>query len=120
MDLEKVDDNSDNRQYVNHTVVNKQQLPNASTVLVMGILSLVLSCGIGLILAIIGLNLSKEGVRLWQEDQMGWDGYGSLNAGRVMCIIGLCLNGLVALYFLVIFLFVGSIFGTFASFLGTI
>lgn len=95
--------------------LTKKPLPNATTVLVLGILSLVLSCGIGLVLAIIGLHLSKEGWRLWKENPDGWDSYGVLNAGRIMSIIGLCLNGLVLLYFIVVVLILGAVFGTAAS-----
>jgi hypothetical protein len=89
----------------------QQQLPNATTVLVLGILSLVFTCGIGLILAIIGLMASREGRRLYDENPGLYIGYGSLNAGRIMCIIGICLNSLAILYIVLWITIISAIVG---------
>ncbi|MBN1597717.1 MAG: hypothetical protein JW894_05445 [Bacteroidales bacterium] len=88
-------------------VVNteKKQLPNASTTLVLGILSLVLGCGtIGFILGIVGLVISKESKELYEQDPDAYIGYGTLNAGRVLCIIGIVFGGIglmVALFWII-------------------
>lgn len=88
----------------------KKQLPNASAVLVLGILSLVLNCLlIGFILGIIGLILSREGKALYAQNPDLYDGYGSLNAGRILCIISVCLGGAGLLMTLFWFSFVASI-----------
>lgn len=90
----------------------QQQLPNATTALVMGILSIVLGCGVlGLIFGIIGLVVSKEGKRLHEEQPDMYLGYGNLNAGRIMSIIGIVLGGLSLLYLIIVLIIGGSILG---------
>lgn len=75
----------------------QQSLPNATAVLVLGILSIVTCCCygiVGLILAIIALILSKKD-RVAYEMNMGAyteSSFKNLNAGRVCAIIGLILN----------------------------
>ena len=75
----------------------QQTLPNATAVLVLGILSIVTCCCygvIGLILAIIALILSKKD-RVLYETNMGAyteSSFKNLSAGRVCAIIGLILN----------------------------
>ncbi len=79
----------------------QQQLPNATATLVMGILSLFFGCGLGLIFAIIGLIISKEGKLLYEADPGKYAGWGNLNAGRIMCIISLALTGVVLLILII-------------------
>ena len=58
----------------------KMSLPNATTVLVLGICSLVFGCFfIGLPLGIIGITLSSRGMKMYKENPALYDGYGSLN-----------------------------------------
>lgn len=91
---------------------NEQKfLPNAAATLTLGILSIIFSCsGIGLVLGVVGLVISKEGLRLYKENPSGWMNYGNLNAGRIMCIIGIIFGGLFLLYivFVVIMAFLFS------------
>jgi hypothetical protein len=76
-------------------MTGKQQLPNATAVLVLGICSIVLGCfGIGVICGIIGLVLSSTPRRMYRENPEQYDNYGSLNAGFIMCIIGTALGAL--------------------------
>lgn len=83
----------------------KEKLPNSTTVLVLGICSIVLGCFfIGLILGIIGLVLSGKDKQMYKSNPELYDGYGALNAGRIMSIIGVILSGLYIIYFL----FVGA------------
>ena len=90
----------------------KQQLPNASATLVLGILSIVLGCGvIGLVLGIIGLVISKEGKELYAQKPDVYSGYGNLNAGRIMSIIGVVLGGLSLIYLMIMLIIGGSILG---------
>jgi hypothetical protein len=89
---------------------NKQQLPNATATLVLGILSIVISCGIiGLILGIIGLTISKEGKLLHDKEPNLYEGWGNLNAGRIMSLIGIILGSLALLYFILALAIGGSI-----------
>ena len=82
----------------------QQSLPNATIVLVLGILSIVLCCcyGIlGLIPAIIALVLSKKDRALYTANASLYteSSFKNLNAGRVCAIIGLVLNILSLLSF---------------------
>jgi hypothetical protein len=81
----------------------KQNLPNASAVLVLGILSIVFTClyGLGLVLGIIGLVLGNKGRKLYKQNPEMYNGAGNLNAGWIMSIIGVALNGLYLLFILV-------------------
>lgn len=91
---------------------NQKQLPNASAVLVLGILSIVTSCFmIGLVLGIVGLIISAEPNRMYRQSPDLWLGYGNLNAGRIMCIIGVIIGGLLILYMISMFLIFGVIAG---------
>lgn len=81
----------------------KQTLPNSTAVLVLGICSLVFGCFfVGLILGIIGIVLAGKGRKLYAEDPTLYEGYGALNAGFIMSIIGTVLGGLYTLYAIVI------------------
>jgi hypothetical protein len=83
--------------------MEKQTLPNATAVLVLGICSLVFGCFfVGLILGIIGIALSGRGRKLYRENPALYDGYSSLNAGFIMSIIGTVLGGFYTLYFIVV------------------
>lgn len=103
-------------------IVNqKQQLPNSAAVLVLGILSLIPFCGpINLILAIVGLVISKEAKQLYFQNPDKYTGYGNLNAGRIMCIIGIVFWGisLLTILFLIAIgsAIVGSLLGVFGLF----
>jgi hypothetical protein len=99
---------------------DQKQLPNASSILVLGILSIVFSCsGLGLIFGIIGLIISKDGKKLYDQNPAGWTNYGNFNAGRVMSIIGIVLNSLVfafLIFYILIFVVIfGAAIGTFGS-----
>lgn len=88
---------------------SKSPLPNATAVLVLGICSIVFSCAfIGLILGIIGLVLASKGRKMYKEAPSLYDGYGQLNAGYIMSIIGTCLGGLYVLYLIIWVIILGT------------
>jgi hypothetical protein len=94
----------------------KQQLPNASAVLVLGILSIVSGCFIlGLVLGIIGLAISAKDKKMYDEHPEGYTGYGSLNAGRILSIIGIVIGGLTILIWIIWVLILGGAFLTFLN-----
>ncbi len=91
------------------TPQTKQQLPNASATLVLGILSIITGCFIlGLILGIIGLAISTKDKKMYEENPEAYSGYGSLNAGRILSIIGIVLGGLIILYWIIWVLIIGG------------
>lgn len=75
--------------------MEKQKLPNATAVLVLGILSIVTCCcyGIlGLILGIIGLYLAKKDADLYLANTDLYSNYNNIKTGKILCYIGLVLN----------------------------
>ncbi len=86
-----------------------QKLPNANTVLILGIVSLVMCCcmGVGLIPSIIGLVLANKDSKLYQSNPTGYSGYQNLNTGKVLCIIALVIGVINVLSNLYIWIFVG-------------
>jgi hypothetical protein len=90
----------------------QQPLPNATPVLVLGILSIVTCCCygvIGLVLGIVALILSSKDRAVYAANISFYteSSYKNLNAGRVCAIIGLILN---VIYLLIIVAFV-AMFG---------
>lgn len=85
----------------------QQALPNATAVLILGILSIATCCCygvIGLILGIIALVLSKKDKALYNANPSFYT-EGSLknvNAGRICAIIGLVLNIIYLLIYVVL------------------
>ncbi|RYG18123.1 MAG: DUF4190 domain-containing protein [Chitinophagaceae bacterium] len=90
----------------------QQALPNATAVLILGILSIVTCCCygvIGTILAIVALVLSKKDRILYAANMSQYteSSYKNLNAGRVCAIIGLILSALVVLFYIIIIISFG-------------
>jgi hypothetical protein len=83
--------------------MEKETLPNATAVLVLGICSIVFGCFfVGLVLGIIGIALSGKGRKLYKDNPTQYEGYGSLNAGFIMSIIGTVIGGLYTIYFIIV------------------
>ena len=81
----------------------KPSVPNGAATLVLGILSIVTSCWfVGLVLGIIGLVLGNKGKQAYAAAPDRYTGYGMLNAGRIMSIIGICIGGFYILYAIVL------------------
>ncbi len=91
---------------------HKEQLPNANTALILGILSIVTSVCygiVGLTLGIIALVISKKDLQLIRDYPDKYQGAQSLRAGRTCAIVGICIAGLVMLLFILYFVFVASV-----------
>ena len=82
--------------------MERQKLPNATTSLVLGILSLV-TCicygVIGLPLGIIAFILGNKATKEFKENPENYDSVGNASAGKIMGIIGILLN---TIYILII------------------
>lgn len=88
-----------------------QKLPNATAVLVLGIVSIVTCCCygvIGLIAAIIGLVLANKDLVVYKKNPTEYSNYGNLNVGRILCIVGIVLNVLSLVYYIYIIASVGT------------
>jgi hypothetical protein len=90
--------------------MENQKLPNATAVLVLGILS-ILTCWcygiIGVILGVIALFLSSSDLKLYRQNPQDFDNYQNLNVGRILAIIGLVLSALTLLFFIWVIAFFG-------------
>lgn len=85
---------------------DKMVLPNATPVLVLGIISII-GCFcygiVGIICGIIALVLAKKDLTRYRQapEQYTRGSYDNLNAGKVCAIIGLCLSVLFLAYVIV-------------------
>jgi hypothetical protein len=87
----------------------KQSLPNSTAVLVLGISSILLGCFfVGLILGIIAISLSGKGRKMYKQNPDLYEGYGTLNAGYIMSIIGIILGSLYVVYWIICVAILGS------------
>ncbi len=90
----------------------QQALPNATAVLVLGILSIVTCCCYGVmgsILSIVALILSKKDRVLYAANMSQYteSSFKNLNAGRICAIVGLILSLLVVLFYILIIIMFG-------------
>ena len=90
--------------------MEKRSLPNATAVLILGILSIITCCCygiIGLALGIIALVLAKKDLALYQENPELYSNFSNLNTGKILAIIGIVLSAIYIIYMVVIFSTVG-------------
>lgn len=85
---------------------NQLNVPNATTVLVLGIVSIVFAfCYgfFGVALGVIGLVMSNRSISLYNANpRMYTDGsYNNLKAGRICAIVGLSIGSIILLVFIV-------------------
>lgn len=88
-----------------------QKLPNAQTVLILGIVSIVGTCCctglVGVICGLIGLNKYKTDKILYDQNPSEYSDFSNLSTGRILCIIGLILGALQLIYTIFILATVG-------------
>jgi hypothetical protein len=86
--------------------MENQKLPNATAVLILGILSILTCCCYGIfsiILGSIGLVLANKDAKLYLENPSLYTNYNNLKIGKILSIIGLILGIIYLIY--IIFLF---------------
>jgi hypothetical protein len=82
-----------------------QPIKNGTTVLVLGICSIVFSClFVGMILGIIGIVIGNTSIKLYKSNPTQYSGFGALNAGFIMSIIGAAIG----FFYLIYYIFVGA------------
>jgi hypothetical protein len=91
-------ENPHSNQEINPFFQQNQNIPNATTVLVLGIISIP-SCFcaiIGVVCGIIALVLASGAKKIYNENPQLYSqsSYNNMNAGRICAIIGLSLSGL--------------------------
>ncbi|HRE76862.1 MAG TPA: CCC motif membrane protein [Flavobacterium sp.] len=75
--------------------MEKQKLPNATAVIILGILSIVTCCCygvLGIILGIIALVLAKKDTQLYLENPELYSNYSNIKTGKILAYIGLALS----------------------------
>ncbi|MCW3159786.1 CCC motif membrane protein [Chryseobacterium oryctis] len=90
--------------------MNQQKLPNATAVLVLGIVSIVGCCCYGLpgiIAGIIALVLYKKDNELYKLNPTEYSNYSNLSTGRILAIIGIILSILYVIYVIVMISMLG-------------
>ncbi len=109
--MEEQNTNFQNQQPTgNYNPPYPQNLPNSTTVLVLGILAIIFSCWyfslIGIILSIVALVLSNKDLMMYNANRNAYtlSSYNNLKAGRTCAIIGLVV-AVIFLIFVVLILF---------------
>lgn len=79
----------------------QQKLPNATAVLVLGIVSIITCCCYGvlsIILGAVGLYLAKKDTNLYKSNPSAYTNYNNVKTGKILSIIGIVLGVLFLLY----------------------
>ncbi len=105
---------SEQRNMISSNYNQPSNLPNATAVLVLGIISILggLCYGVlGLICGTIALILANNDRKLYNSapELYSSASYGTSNSGRICAIVGLCLGLLWVVFFIVIAIFFGSL-----------
>lgn len=86
--------------------MEQQPLPGASTVMTMGIISIVgslICCGpFAIIFSIIGLSKAKSAERMYKESPETYSGFENVKTGRILSYVGLGLS-LIMLLFVILY-----------------
>lgn len=91
--------------------MEKQKLPNATAVLILGILSILTCCCygiVGLILGIVALVLAKKDLIIYTENPELYEGYSNINTGRILAIIGIILSSIYLIFTIYLYAVVGE------------
>ncbi|MBF6608874.1 MAG: DUF4190 domain-containing protein [Flavobacterium sp.] len=91
--------------------MEKQKLPNATAVLILGILSILTCCCwgiVGLTLGIVALVLAKKDLVLYQENPELYSNYSNINTGRILAIIGIVLSSIYLIWTIYSMVFIGE------------
>lgn len=92
----------------------QQQLPNATAVLVLGIISIV-GCFcygiIGIILGIIAVVLAGKATKMYNENpgMYSESSFKNMKAGKVCAIVGLCLSAAYLVFLIIYIVILGTV-----------
>lgn len=88
-----------------------QKLPNANTILILSILSVITCClygVVGIVLAIVALQKAKKEEQLYWESPGQYQSLGTIQAARVIAVIGITLSTIYLIFTLYIWIVVGE------------
>jgi len=89
----------------------KELLPNGTITMVLGICSIVLCC-IGLVTGIVALVLSNKDQQLLDANPDGYSNVQHHKVGRLCAIIGIGVQVLIGIFYIVYFVFLGAVWGS--------
>ena len=95
---------------IKYSDFEEKALPNATAVLVLGIISIVTCCCYGIIglpCGIIAVVLANKDSKLYHSNPQRYTGYSNVNAGKILGIIGIVLNVIFIAYIIWIISFIG-------------
>lgn len=90
--------------------MEQQKLPNATLILVFGILSIVTCCCygiVGLILGIVAVVLAKKATAIYAENPEIYSDFKNVKTGKTLAIIGIILSALSLVYYIGIITYFG-------------
>jgi hypothetical protein len=90
--------------------MENQKLPNATLILILGIVSIVGCCcyGIpGLVCGIIAVVLASKAEKVYKLAPENYSDYGNVKAGKIMGIIGIVLSIIFIIYIIWVIAFIG-------------
>ena len=85
--------------------MEKEKLPNATLILILGMLSILTCCcyGIpGLGLGIATLILAKKDIKIYNEDPQRYKDFANVITGRTLAIVGIVLSALAVVFFIIV------------------
>jgi Trk-type K+ transport system membrane component len=91
--------------------MEKQKLPNANTILILSILSVITCCCygvIGIVLAVVALQKAKKEEQLYLENPAQYLNIGTVNAARIIAFIGITLSAIYLAFTIYLWVFVGE------------
>lgn len=94
--------------------MEQQTLPNSTLILVLGILSILTCCCLGipgLILGIVALVLAKQAREAYLLNPELYSGYSNVKTGKILAIVGIALSSLYVLYVIGMLVFYGGVDG---------
>ena len=91
--------------------MEQQKLPNATLILVFGIISIVTCCCygvLGLIFGIIAMVMAKKATATYMENPEQYTGFKNVKTGKILAIIGIILNVIWLGYLIYIYATLGA------------
>ena len=89
--------------------MEQQKLPNATLILIFGIVSIVTCCcyGLGLVFGIIALVMAKKATAMYLAAPEQYSGFKNVKTGKILAYIGVGLSALYLIYMIYMLATVG-------------
>ena len=74
--------------------MEQQKLPNATLILVFGIISIVTCCcyGLGMIFGIVAIVMAGKATKIYMESPELYSGYQNVKTGKILSYVGIVLS----------------------------